>query len=201
MNRRLLAAGALVFAGLAVAGCSGKTRGTANPAATTEAGSSETTSRSAADSAPRVPEPLNTANITSDACNTINAAGRATLSLGDGTPRSTGNGPSCTFQEAADPGNQIDVTTVTANKNGLQDVYDTKGNDAYFGESQAYGYPAVYAAALDDRKNGKCGLFVGVTNELAVNILVQYDHGAGAADPCSVAGKFGEAMVQTLMGG
>ncbi|MFJ9782143.1 DUF3558 domain-containing protein [Amycolatopsis sp. NPDC101161] len=200
MNRRLLAVPALVFAVLAVAGCSGKTRGTANPAATAETSSSET-SRSAADSAPRVPEPLNTANITSDACNSINAAGRAALGLGDGSPRSTGNGPSCTYQEAADPGNQIDVTTVTANKNGLQDVYDTKANDAYFGESQAYGYPAVYAAALDDRKNGKCGLFVGVTNELAVNILVQYDHGAGASDPCSVAGKFGEAMIQTLMGG
>lgn len=200
MNRRLLAAGALVFAALAVAGCSGKTRGTAAPEPTAESGS-ETTSRSAADSAPRVPQPLNTANITSDACATIDSAGRSRLSLGDGTPRSTGNGPSCTFQEAADPGNQIDVTTVTANKNGLQDVYDTKANDAYFEETQVSGYPAVYAAALDDRKNGKCGLFVGVTDELAVNILVQYDNGAGASDPCSVAQKFGEATVQTLMGG
>ncbi|WP_329053573.1 DUF3558 domain-containing protein [Amycolatopsis sp. NBC_01488] len=200
MNRRLLAVPALVFAVLAVGGCSAKTRGTANPAETTDSSSSET-SRSAADSAPRVPEPLNAANITSDACTTINADGRATLSLGDGTSRSTANGPSCTFQEAADPGNQIDVTTVTANKNGLQDVYDTKANDAYFGETQADGYPAVYAAALDDRKDGKCGLFVGVTDQLAVNILVQYDHGSGASDPCSVAQKFGEAMIHTLKEG
>ncbi|MEU0796554.1 DUF3558 domain-containing protein [Amycolatopsis sp. NPDC005961] len=197
MNRRLLAVPALVFAVLAVAGCSGKTRGTANPEPTAASGGSET-SRSAADSAPRVPEPLKTANITSDACATINADGRSTLGLGDGSPRSTANGPSCTFQEAADPGNQIDVTTVTANKNGLQDVYDTKANDAYFEETQAGGYPVVYAAALDDRKKGKCGLFVGVTDELAVNVLVQYDNGAGASDPCSVAQKFGEAMIQTL---
>jgi hypothetical protein len=200
VNRRLLAVPALAFAVLAVAGCSSRTGGTANPAPTAESSGSET-SRSAADSAPRVPSPLNAANITSDACASINATGRSTLSLGDGTPRSTANGPSCTFQEAADPGNQIDVTTVTANKNGLQDVYDTKANDAYFEEVQAYGYPAVYAAALDDRKDGKCGLFVGVTDQLAVNILVQYDNGAGASDPCSVAQKFGEAMVQTLMGG
>ncbi|MCR6489508.1 DUF3558 domain-containing protein [Amycolatopsis sp. OK19-0408] len=200
MNRRLLAVPALAFAVLALAGCAGKTRGTPNPEPTADSGSSET-SRSAADSAPRVPEPLNTANITSDACNTINGDGRSSLGLGDGSSRSTSNGPSCTFQEAADPGNQIDVTTVTANKNGLQDVYDTKGNDAYFEETQAGGYPVVYAAALDDRKNGKCGLFVAVTDELTVNILVQYDHGAGAADPCSVAQKFGEAMISTLKEG
>jgi hypothetical protein len=200
VNRRLLAAPALAFAVLAVAGCSSRTGGTANPAPTADSSGSET-SRSAADSAPRVPSPLNAANITSDACTTIDATGRSKLSLGDGTPRTTANGPSCTFQEAADPGNQIDVTTVTANKNGLQDVYDTKANDAYFEETQAYGYPAVYAAAVDDRKDGKCGVFIGVTDELAVNILVQYDNGAGATDPCAVAQKFGESMIQTLMGG
>jgi hypothetical protein len=200
VNRRLLAVPVVAFAVLAVAGCSSRTGGTANPAPTAEPSGSET-SRSAAGSAPRVPSPLNAANITSDACTTIDATGRAKLSLGDGTPRTTANGPSCTFQEAADPGNQLDVTTVTANKNGLQDVYDTKANDAYFEETQVNGYPAVYAAAADDRKDGKCGVFIGVTDQLAVNILVQYDNGAGAADPCSVAQKFGEAMVQTLMGG
>ncbi|MDT7804260.1 MAG: hypothetical protein QOI78_7693 [Actinomycetota bacterium] len=200
MNRRLLAVPALAFAVLAVAGCSSRTGGTANPAPSAEPSGSDT-SQPAGGSAPRVPSPLNSTSITSDACATLNAAGRSTLSLGDGTPRSTANGPSCTFQEAADPGNQIDVTTVTANKHGLQDVYDTKANDAYFDETQVSGYPAVYAAAADDRKDGKCGLFVGVTDELSVNILVQYDNGAGASDPCPVAQKFGESMVQTLMGG
>ncbi|WP_086838961.1 DUF3558 domain-containing protein [Amycolatopsis kentuckyensis] len=199
MNRRLLAVPAVACAVLALAGCGGKTRGTANPAPSTAESGSETT-RSTADTAPRVPSPLNTASITSDACATMNASARSSLGLGEGQPRTTGNGPSCTFQESADPGNQIDVTTVTANKNGLQDVYDTKANDAYFGETQAYGYPGVYAAAVDDRKNGKCGLFVAVTDQLTVNILVQYDNGAGAADPCSVAMKFGESMIRTLGG-
>ena len=166
MNRRLLAVPALACAVLALAGCSGKTRGTANPAPSTAESGSETTSRSTADTAPRVPSPLNTASITSDACATMNASGRSSLGLGEGQSRSTGNGPSCTFQEAADPGNQIDVTTVTANKNGLQDVYDTKANDAYFGETQAYGYPGVYAGAVDGRQSGKCGLFVAVTDQL-----------------------------------
>ncbi|EOD65511.1 DUF3558 domain-containing protein [Amycolatopsis vancoresmycina] len=199
MNRRLIAVPALAFAVLALAGCAGKTRGTANPAPASES-STETTTRSTADTAPHVPAPLNTGSITSDACATLSASARSDLGLGEGRPRTTGNGPSCTFQEAADPGNQIDVTTVTANKNGLQDVYDTKANDAYWGETQAAGYPGVYAAAVDDRKNGKCGLFVAVTDQLAVNVLVQYDNGAGASDPCPVAMKFGEAMIHTLGG-
>lgn len=196
MNRRLLAVPAVAFAVLAGAGCSGKTAGTANPAPSAEPSSSET-----GGSAPKVPSPLNTAAITSDACATLSASARATLGLGDGSSRSTANGPSCTFQEAADPGNQIDVTTVTANKNGLSDVYDTKANDAYFEEVQINGYPGVFAAALDDRSGGGCGLFVGVTDELSVNILAQYDHGTGATDPCPVVQKFGEAMIQTLKEG
>ncbi|HET6703426.1 DUF3558 domain-containing protein [Amycolatopsis sp.] len=198
MNRRLLAVPALALTVFALAGCGGTTRGTANPAPSTAESSSEA---AGGGSAPKVPSPLNTASITSDACATLSSSARSSLGLGDGTPRTTGNGPSCTFQEAADPGNQIDVTTVTANKNGLSDVYDTKANDAYWEETQIGGYPAVYAAALDGRKSGKCGLFVGVTDELAVNILVQYDNGAGAADPCPVAQKFGESMVQTLKEG
>jgi hypothetical protein len=198
VNRRLLAVPALACAVLAVAGCTSRTHGTANPALATGTTGSETTTRSTADTAPHVPHPLNVTAITSDACATLDASGRSSLGLGEGEPRTTGNGPSCTFQETADPGNQIDVTTVTANKNGLQDVYDTKANDAYWGETQSYGYPGVYAAAVDDRKNGKCGLFVAVTDQLVVNILVQYDHGDGASDPCSVAAKFGEIMVRTL---
>ncbi|MFB9684730.1 DUF3558 domain-containing protein [Amycolatopsis plumensis] len=199
MNRRLIAVPALAVAALALTGCAGKTRGTANPAPSTAESGSETT-RSTADTAPRVPSPLNTASITSDACTTLTASARSDLGLGEGQPRTTGNGPSCTFQEAADPGNQIDVTTVTANKNGLQDVYDTRANDAYFGETQAYGYPGVYAGPVDARNNGKCGLFVAVTDQLTVNILVQYDHGPGVSDPCSVAMKFGESMIRSLGG-
>lgn len=201
MNRRLLAVPAVAFAVLAVAGCTGKTGGTPNPAPTSAETSSSDSSDGGGGSAPKVPSPLNTASITSDACATLSASARSTLGLGEGTPRTTSNGPSCTFQEADDPGNQIDVTTVTANKNGLSDVYDTKGNDAYFEETQISGYPGVYAAALDDRSSGKCGLFVGVTDELSVNILAQYDHGAGASDPCPVVAKFGEAMIQTLKEG
>jgi hypothetical protein len=199
VNRRLLAVSALTIALLALVGCFGRPGSRANRAPGAESSTGAEPGNSGGGSAPRVPSPLKTSSITSDACTALSASARADLGLGEGSPRSTPNGPSCTFQEEDDPGNQIDVTTVTANKNGLSDVYDTKSNDAYFGETQMVGYPVVYAAALDDRKEGRCGAFVGVTDELAVNILAQYDHGAGAADPCTVVQKFGEAMIRTLM--
>ena len=191
MNRRIVA-GLLAVTALALTGCGAKKHGTAAPAP------SDTSAALSTGSAPRVPSPLKTDSILADACATISSSGQTDLGLGEGRPRTGSGGPSCTYQEAADPSNQIDVTTVTANKNGLSDVYDTKDNDEYFGESQIGGYPAVFAAVKDYRHDGQCGLWVGVTDELAVQIMIQYGHGPGVQDPCSVATKYGEAMISTL---
>ncbi|WP_409489594.1 DUF3558 domain-containing protein [Amycolatopsis sp. cmx-11-12] len=193
----------LVFAAAAlVAGCSGTKSGTASsePSYTTGAGSPSASSGSSG-SAPKVPSPLKTSSIESDACSALSAAKRSELGLGEGEPRTTSVGPGCSIFAADDRLNQIEISPVLANKNGLSDVYDTKANDEYFEPTEVGGYPAVYAAALDGRKSGKCGLFVGVTDQLAVNILVQYDNGPGASDPCPVALKVGEAMIQTLKEG
>ncbi|MFE0019982.1 DUF3558 domain-containing protein [Amycolatopsis sp. NPDC059021] len=186
-------------AALTVAGCSGTTGGTASPAPASATDSN--TGGSGGGSAPKVPAPLNVSSIQSNACATLSSAKVSQLKLSPGTPRTGSAGPSCTFTYADDHGNQIDVSTVTANKNGLSDVYDTKANDEYFEPTQIAGYPAVYAAALDHRGKGKCGLFVGVTDQLSVNILAQLDNGADAKTPCPVVAKVGEAIVQTLKEG
>lgn len=192
----LLAAGALV------AGCSGTKSGTASsePSFTTGAGSPSASSGSSG-SAPKVSNPLKTSSIESDACSALSAAKRTELGLGEGERGTTSVGQGCTLFAADDKLNQIDISPVLANKNGLSDVYDTKANNEYFDPTEVSGYPAVYAASLDARTKGKCGLFVGVTDQLAVNILVQYDNGPGASDPCPVALKVGEAMIETLKEG
>ncbi|RSN14879.1 DUF3558 domain-containing protein [Amycolatopsis roodepoortensis] len=192
----LLAAGALV------AGCSGTKNGTASsePSYTTGAGASSASSDSSG-SAPKVANPLKTSSIENDACSALSAAKRTELGLGEGEQRTTSVGPGCSIFAADDRLNQIEISPVLANKNGLSDVYDTKANNEYFEPTEVAGYPAVYAASLDARNKGKCGLFVGVTDQLAVNILVQYDNGPGASDPCPVALKVGEAMIETLKEG
>jgi hypothetical protein len=190
-----------VFAAAAlVAGCSGTKTGTASSEPSYTTGATSASSGSSG-SAPKVPSPLKTSSIESNACSALSPAKRSELGLSDGEPGTTSAGPGCSLFAADDRLNQIDISPVLANKNGLSDVYDTKANDEYFEPTEVAGYPAVYAAALDGRKSGKCGLFVGVTDQLAVNILVQYDHGPGASDPCPVARKVGEAMIETLKEG
>jgi len=197
VNRRLaLPVLAVTATALVLTGCTAKHRGSAAPAPTATGDSSSSAPSTGA--APRVPSPLKTSKIEANACDTLSSTDRGDLKLDGGAPRQGPAGPSCTYLEAADPGNQIDVTTVTANKNGLSDVYDTKANDEYFGETQIGGYPAVFAAVKDYRHDGQCGLWIGVTDQLAVQIMVQYGHGPGVQDPCGVATKFGEAVVSTL---
>ncbi len=174
---------------LVVAGCS-NTVGEPTPAP----------SAPQAGSAPRVPAALNVSSVQSNACAAISASNRSSLGYGPGKPSSGAFGPSCTFQIADEPLNQMDLTVFTANKNGLSDIYDTKANNEYFEPTTIEGYPAVYAASLDHRSKGKCGLFVAVTDQLTVNLLVQYDRGSGAQDPCPVVAKAGASVVQTLKG-
>lgn len=188
----VLAAGALV------AGCSGTESGTASTAPSSAPAES---SSGSSGSAPKVSNPLNTASIESNACSALSASKRTELGLGEGEQRTTSVGPGCSLFAADDRLNQIEISPVLANKNGLSDVYDTKANNGYFEPTEISGYPAVYAASLDGRNSGKCGLFVGVTDQLAVNILVQYDNGPGASEPCPVAQKVGEAMIETLKEG
>ncbi|WP_410660133.1 DUF3558 domain-containing protein [Amycolatopsis sp. lyj-112] len=187
----LLAAAALV------AGCSGTKSGTASTAPS----SAPAESSGSAGAAPKVSNPLNTTAIDSDACAALSAAKLAELGYGEGEKRTTSRGPGCSLFAQDDRLNQVEVSSVTDASDGLEAVYAKRADDAYFEETQVSGYPAVYAEAIDGRPNGKCGLFVGVSDQRVVYILVQYDNGAGASAPCPVALKVGEAMIETLKEG
>lgn len=187
----------LLVAGALVAGCSGTKSGTASTAPS----SAPAESSGSSGSAPKVPSPLKTSAIESDACSALSAAKRTELGLGEGEPGTTSAGPGCSLFAADDRLNQIEISPMLANKNGMSDIYDTSGDNGYFEPTEVNGYPGAYTADVDHRKSGKCGLFVGVTDQLSVNILVQYDNGAGASAPCPVALKVGEAMIETLKEG
>ncbi|GAA3993795.1 DUF3558 domain-containing protein [Allokutzneria multivorans] len=178
---------------LVVAGCSNTVGEPSSP-------DTSASSASQSGAAPRVPAALDVSSIQSNACAAISDSKRSSLGYGAGKPRAGAYGPSCTFQIADEPLNQMDLTVFTANKNGLSDIYDTKGNNDYFEPTTIEGYPAVYAASLDHRSKGKCGLFVAVTDQLTVNLLSQFDRGAGAQAPCPVVAKAAASVIQTLKG-
>jgi hypothetical protein len=186
------------FAALAtaalLAGCGSKTGGTPTAPPSPATGESSSPAR-------KVPAALNTSSLLADACSALSDAQLSTLGLGKGTPRTTENGPTCAWTYSGDQGNRVDISPAVPNKNGLSDIEDLKGSNAYFDDTEIAGYPAVHTAVVDYRSEGQCGLFVGVTDQLAVQIFTQLDHGPGATDPCPVADRVGAAMIETLKEG
>jgi len=192
---------------MALAGCSGVKPGSAGNIPQLSVSSHATESPSSTDSggstgsAPKVDSPLNPAPLLSDACSALSSSQLSTLGLETGKPRTTGTGATCTWQYSDGTSNTLNIAPMTPNKNGLSDLYDQKAEKAYFEPTRIAGYPALYADITDDRNRGRCSLYVGVTDQLAVYILTQLDDGADVSKPCPVADKVGAAMVQTLKEG
>jgi hypothetical protein len=195
---RLVRLTAMAVAALALAtACNGKT-GTG----TTSGSASPAPSSQAADNdAPKVPAPLKTDGILADPCSALSAAQQDDLGMvKPGKATQGAAGPDCAWKSTASESNMVSVSLVTANKNGLADIYAKKGANPYFEPVTVAGYPAVSTNISDLRSSGDCPLWVGVTDQLVVVVTAQISTGANKAQPCGVAEKVAEAMVQQLKG-
>jgi hypothetical protein len=208
VNRRLVLPG-LVLAALALAGCSTKTDGTANPIASGAPGTSSSTNGDGGggNGAPKVSSPLDPAKLKSDVCSVLSASQRSSLGVEDGTPRTTSAGSSCAwvYKDDETRSSRVDIAA-DPNTDGLAGIYDLyakggKDQYEYWEPTQVSGYPGVYAATKDFRTQGQCKLLVGVTDSQAVQVFTQIGSGPGASDPCPYALKAAEAMIQTLKEG
>jgi hypothetical protein len=189
-----LTAGA--FAALALlTACTGKTgttSGSASPAPTGEA---------TGNGAPKVPAALNADGILADPCSALSAAQQDDIGMvkpgkGDQGP----TGPECRWKSAGSSLNSVEVSPFTANENGLSDIYGQKAAKAYFEPVTVAGYPAVSTNVSDLRSSGTCPLWIGVTDQLVVVVIAQIGTGANKTQPCSVAERVAEAMIQHLKG-
>jgi Protein of unknown function (DUF3558) len=178
----------------------GKLPGGKLPGRTNAAGASDRT----ANGAPPVPAPLPTDGIVQNPCNALSRAQLDKIGLQEqGTLRQDkGIGPVCRWRSAAYPDfNTVDVGPMLPDKHGLSDIYAGKSQDAYFEPTRTAGYPAVFADRLaDDRTDGDCSLWVGVTDRLSVSVTTRIGTGPNHTDPCPIAAKIGAAMVQHLKG-
>lgn len=177
--------------------CNGKT-GTG----TTSGSASPAPSSPASDhGAPAVPAPLKTDGILADPCSALSTAQQDDIGMvKPGTSTQGQTGPDCTWKSTASESNVVSVSPLTANKNGLSDIYAHKTANAYFEPLTVAGYPAVSTNVSDLRSGGDCPLWVGVTDELVVAVTAQIGTGANKTKPCSVAEKVAEAMIQHLKG-
>jgi hypothetical protein len=205
VNRRLVLPG-LALVVLALAGCSSKTGGTANPAASGPEGTASS-AESGGNPAPKVSSPLDPAKLKSDPCSVLSSSQRSALGVEDGTPRSGEAGSTCAWVYTDDEtrSSRVDIAA-DPNTDGLAGIYDlyAKGGTdqyEYWEPTEVSGYPGVYAATKDFRSKGQCKLLVGVTDTQAVQVFAQIGNGPGATDPCPQTLKAAEAMIQTLKEG
>jgi hypothetical protein len=190
---------ATVIAGLQA--CSSNTGGTALPDSGVRApsGNSVVPSTSATPAAPKVSKPLDASPFVARPCSSLTTSDVVGVGLTDpissGGPESSGAG--CTW--AGETGGIASVDWVTANKNGLSDLYAKLSTFAYWQPTMVAGYPAVYGDALRDlRSQGNCVLNVGVNDHLT--FFIQYDDPLNAEHSCSLAGQAAADVIANLKG-
>jgi hypothetical protein len=192
---------AAVLAITALGGCkndlSGKISGSpAKPAAPSSKAAANT-------SAPKVPAPLPTAGIAAHPCDALSTTQMRTLGLAPpGRTRNsvTGHPETCQWQGAVYDFNAAFIDVPYPYGHGLADLYAVRNRFGYFEPTQVDGYPGFFGQAVDDRKNGNCGVIFGLTDQFAVSVSVELSVGVNKTHPCDSASKIGAAVIEHLKG-
>jgi len=193
--------GALAVIGV-MAACSSPTHVAGEPSAVGTPATSTSPAPGGTGQAPRVPAALPVQGILADPCTALASTQAGTIGLlVKGTPANLA-APACSWTSATSTSNEVFISPVPENKNGLSDTYTISANQKYkvFQPTTVDGYPGAYADPQDDRPNGTCTLWVGVTDQLAVMVEAQIGTGVNKSNPCPVAAKVGAAMIEHLKG-
>ncbi|WP_158879579.1 DUF3558 domain-containing protein [Amycolatopsis anabasis] len=197
--RRVLAAGLTALAaGAVLAGCSDKKTG--QPSASTGAAGSSSASAGAA---PRVSDPIDPAQLLSDPCKALADSQLSGLGLATGEPEQAADNVSrCVWKYPEYQFNTVSVEGAPSRTRGLDDIYELKAQSAYFEETTVASHPGVFRSDSDQRSDGSCTLWVGLSDQ-AVMLVQGYFSGGSpqVAKSCEETAKIAEAAVTTLKGG
>ena len=157
------------------------------------------TSTQRAGQAPPIDEPLDVSTLTSEPCSALSETQRDELNLKSGKVKEGSTGPYCKYRYRNDSGNLVTVGVSNRLPQGLDSVYGKRENLEVFESTTIAGYPAVYAAQHDQREQGLCQLYVGVTDTNVVRLMAQlypdtHDYPRG----CEVAELTAETMIEHL---
>ncbi|MFF4594843.1 DUF3558 domain-containing protein [Amycolatopsis sp. NPDC001319] len=186
---------ALVAACLLTACSSGDNGGSPapSPSASSAAGGN-------VDPALKVSTPLPTDAVLDDPCSVLSPSQAAQIGLNP-TGKLDDRAPkACTWESSGNAENSVGIGALPQNKNGLSDIYAGRSSAAYFTPVTIEGYPAVFTDKTDDRSTGSCQLWIGITGQLAVSVGTVINVGANKSDPCPIAQKAGQAMIDHLKG-
>jgi hypothetical protein len=175
------------------AGCSGGVGTSLLDVATTPAPSSSEPANRPEGAAPEVPEPLDVDELLDDPCEALATEQLDRIGVAEpGKMELDGDDAECRWHLTTSELHVVSLSPVESKRAGLSDVYGGKQFNAYFEPTEIDGYPAVYTSALDQRSSGNCELWVGVTDELAVDITTNFLE----TEPCPVAEQLATAMIE-----
>jgi hypothetical protein len=209
MRSRVLAASVLGAAVVVMtgAGCASDILGSASPttgasqiapATSTQPNSNGT--NPGGGSAPKVNHPLDASGLLTSPCSALTPSDL--VGLGVVHPitgeHNTDEGADCGWTGTS--GGTVGVTWVTANTNGLADLYANQPTMAYWQPTTVSGYPAVYGDALiDQRSQGDCVLDVGVNDHLY--FFVDFNDPAAGSSSCPRAERAAADVIKAIPGG
>lgn len=192
----------VLLAATVLSGCVTFAGGSPSPAVETSSTDTEPTTEDA-NGAPHVDEPLDASPFLDDPCSVLTSeqlAGFGVVEPGEATGGAVAEhaGPQCIWNATPEVDSNIDVGFVTADENGLADLYGVREREAYFIETTVQGYPAVFHDQDDYRDTGFCNISVGISDTLSFR-TAEYGN-RDAQESCDRAKEVADAVITTLKG-
>ncbi|MFD4675200.1 DUF3558 domain-containing protein [Lentzea sp. NPDC058450] len=198
MRIRTVVAGAAALVLLAGCGTSGGTSGTPTTA-------SQPTSTSNSAGAPKISNPIDVKVAEGDPCGVVTAAQLQTFGLPGvaGSLNTTSAGAGCSWPGTFTDAEMSPGMIISPAGTGLESLYAKKDSTyPVFEPLEVQGYPAAIAMVVDNRKKGKCELFVGVSEDRVIMFSLQSDEKSKYfADPCAGATDFANLGMTTIKAG
>ena len=153
--------------------------------------------------APKVDNPLDTAQFREDPCRALTAVQADDLNVR--FPGEPGDGPlgnTCEFRGLSDSRALVDIRSLDKYPFGLSATYqaDKDGKYEHFAALPPIeGYPAVAYGALDQRDTGGCVVDIGTSDEFVFEVSLQLStDNIGKKEPCETAAMVAGKVLQTM---
>jgi hypothetical protein len=153
--------------------------------------------------APKVENPLDTAQFQQDPCRALTATQADDLNVRfPGEPDDGPLGRTCGFRGRSDERALIDVRSLDKYPYGLSATYQAEedGKWAHFAELPPIeGYPAVAYDGVEQRATGGCVVDVGTSDEVVFEVSLQLStDNIGKKEPCETAAMVAGKVLQTM---
>ena len=185
--------------GTSEATTTGSSRGSSSSSTSTSVGELPS------DGAPKVRNPLAAARFEQNPCLALTDAQAKQLNIPpQGMPADFELGKSCEWLNRETFGS-VAIDFLSKDPRGLSGTYKANKDKkwAYFEVlPEIEGFPAVAASNLDDRKDGRCVVEVGLTDRLSFSLTLRLSRAnVGQKNPCDVAVQVAGMALQTMKAG